>query len=60
MVLHNNSGVFALDPSYEFTKAGGSANTCHILETDLVSAVLHQMVNNIHIIIDRMNRRVCY
>ena len=58
VILNQYVRIFLLDFVYQLAQRGGTADTGHILQRNLVGAKLHQLVDNAHIILDRMNRRV--
>ena len=56
VILNLDLRIFCLDAAGEFGKEGRTSYACHILETDFIGTILHQVVNNTHIVVDRMYR----
>ena len=55
VVLDLDVGVFVLDALDQTAQGGGTAYAGHVLEADLVAAVFHQVVYDIHIVLDRVD-----
>ena len=58
VVLDRYVWVFLLDLTCELAKESRSADTCHVLEADLVAAVFDNLVHYAHVVFDSMDRRV--
>ncbi len=60
MVLNGNMRIFLLDLACQLSKEGRTSDAGHILETDFVTSVFHNLVNHSHIIFHSMYRRIGY
>ena len=60
MVLHGNVRIFLLDLTCKLSKERRTSDAGHILETDFVTSVFHDLVNHSHIIFHSMDRRIGY
>ena len=60
MVLHLDMRIFLLYPGCQLSKECRASDTCHILETDLITAISDHMVYDTHIVIHGMYRRIGY
>ena len=55
VVLYLDVGVFLLDVPGQLREEGGAADSGHVLETDLVGAVLHEVVNHSEVVLHRVD-----
>ncbi len=58
MVLDLYMGIFFLYICNQQSEEGRAADSCHVLEADLVGSVFDDLVNDPHIVLDRMDRGV--
>ena len=52
-------GIFVLDAFCQTAQKSGTADTCHVLEADLVAAVFHHLVHDVHVVFDGVYGRIC-
>ena len=58
VILDNDVRIFLLDFTRELRKECRTADACHILQTDFVAAVFHNLVNYAHIVFHRVHGRM--
>ena len=60
MVLDLDVGILFLDIRNEGGEEGRTADSGHVLETDFVAAVFHDLVDDTHIVFNGMDRGIGY
>ena len=59
VVLNDDMGIFVLDAFGQTAQECRAADAGHVLEADLVAAVFHHLVHDVHVVFDGVYGRIC-